>query len=799
MALLADVRYALRTLRKSPVFTAAAVLTMTLTIGANTAIFSVVNAVLIRPLPFAAPERLMQVNEKNDKLNLPTFAASVLNYLSWKEQNHSFQDLGAIGGGNYTLTGRGDPEQLSGSMITPSLMPILGIQPVLGRNFREGEDRPGAARAAIISEGLWRRRFGGERSVVGSHLTINGLDYSVVGIAPPGLPFLNGGDIWTPLIIDLAREIRLNHVIGVVGRLRPGVTQRQAQTEMDAVAARVGAQYPEVKEWGIRLQDLQSVLVPDSLRTTLLTLLGAVGFVLLIACANVANLLLSRAAARQKEIAVRTALGASRGRMLGQLLTESLILSMAGGAMGLVLAWWSVLVMNGSLPQGLLPVPEVTVDPAVLLFAFGITLVTGLLFGFVPAWHAAAADLNAVLKQGSRSSIGGQRLIVRNGLVAGELALATVLLVGAGLLMQSLVRLESVRLGFRPERLLTFQVSTPQSRYPDTAKKWAFQRQLLESLRAIPGVRGAAMSTGIPFGAGFYNRSPFMPMGASILPEGTSVPIDWRIVSPSYFRTMGIPLLAGREFSEQDTPTATDVVIVSRATAQKFWGNTDPIGKMLHRPTVNTGFTVVGVVGDVRSATLSQESAALYFSAAARSAPQMDVVIAASGKPESVLSPARARVHDLDPQLPLANVRTMDEWISNTAAQPRLNAALLGTFAGVALLIAAIGVYGVLAHSVNQRTREIGLRMALGAQQGEVLRWVVGQGMLVALAGIAVGLAGAFGLSRLVASLLYGIQPRDAVTFGAVTAALGVVAFGACLVPARRASRIDPMVALREE
>jgi putative ABC transport system permease protein len=799
MPLLADVRYAVRTLRKSPVFTAAAVLTMTLTIGANTAIFSVVNAVLIRPLPFGSLDTLMQVAEKNDKLNLPNFGVSVLNYLSWKEQNRSFQDLGAFGFATYALTGRGDPEQFQGAPISPSLLPVLGIQPVAGRNFREGEDRPGAPPVALISEALWRRKFNGDGSAVGAHMILNGIDYTVVGVAPPGLPLLTNGDIWTPMTIDPGREIRLNHVIGVVGRLRPGVTLRQAQTDMDIVSARVDAQFPEVKDWGIHVSEFRDLVVPVSLRTTLLILLGAVGFVLLIACANVANLLLSRAASRQKEIAVRTALGASRSRVLSQLLTESLVLSVAGGIAGLLIAVWSVQLMNRALPPGLLPVPTVTVDSTVLYFAFGVTLATGLLFGFAPAWHAAAADLNTVLKQGSRSSIGGQRLIVRNGLVAGELALATILLVGAGLLMQSLLHLQGVQLGFQPERLLTFQLAPPQAKYPGSVRQWPLYRRALESLSSLPGVTAAAISSGAPMGGGAQTHSPFIPNGHSILPPGESAAVDWRAVSPGFFHTMGIPLLSGREFSEQDTPKSQEVIILSRRAAKAFWGDEDPIGKSLHRPNTKVDFTVVGVVGDVRNTALNQESPTLYFSGTVRLWPSMDVVLRTHGKPEAAISAVRARMHDIDPELPLSNIRTMDEWVSNNAAQPRLNAALLGTFAGVALLIAAIGVYGVLAYSVNQRTREIGLRVALGAQQAGVLRWIVGQGMLVAAAGIGIGLAGAFALSRLLASLLFGIQPRDPLTFTSVAVVLTAVAFAACLVPAIRASRVDPIVALRDE
>jgi len=797
--LLTDLRYAVRTLRKSPVFTTAAVLTMTLAIGANTAIFSVVNAILIQPLPFASPNRLMQVAEKNDKLQLPSFGASVLNYLSWKEQQHSFEDLAAIGYVSLALTGHGDPEQFQGNTISPSLISVLGSQPVIGRNFREGEDRPGAEPVAIISEALWKRRFGGDPGVISAHIVLNGISRAVVGVAPRALSFLTNSEIWIPLTINPGQEVRLNHVITVVGRLRSGVTQRQAQTEMDVIASRVGAQYPEVKDWGIKLIDFQSSIVSDNLRTTLLELLAAVAFVLLIACANVANLLLSRAASRQKEIAVRTALGASRARVLRQLLAESLLLSTFGGLAGLLAALWSVKLMNGSLPQGLLPVTQVPVDDTVLIFAFAATLVTGLLFGFAPAWHATRTDINTVLKQASRGAGGGPRLLVRNGLVAGEFALATVLLIGAGLLVQSLSRLQRAQIGFHPEGLLTFQIAPPLARYPGQARQWSLYRQVLNDLSTLPGVRSAALSSGLPMGAGAQTHSPFVPSGRSVLPAGEAAAVDWRTVSPGFFHTMGIPFIRGRDFTEQDSPGAPEVIILSRRAAKIYWGDEDPIGKSLHRPTAGVNYTVVGLVGDVRNVALNQESPTLYFASTARVWPSMDVAVRAAGKSDATLSAVRRKVHDVDPELPLSNVRTMDDWVSSSAAQPRLNTALLSVFSGVALLIAAIGIYGVLAYSVNQRSREIGLRIALGARQSVVLRWIVGQGLLVAATGITAGLAGGFALSRLLTTLLFGIQPRDPLTFFVVAVLLFTVAFAACLIPGCRASRIDPIVALRNE
>jgi putative ABC transport system permease protein len=796
--LLNDLRYAARMMRRTPLFSAAVMITVALAIGANTAIFSIVNAVILRPLPFEQPNRLVQVVEKNDTLRLSNFSASVLNYLSWKEQTHTLQ-LAAMGFGTFSLSGAGDPEQFTGNRISPSLMAVLGLSPVRGRAFADGEDRPAAPRVAMISDGLWKRRFGGDGSVIGRVLTLNGIDHTVVGIAPPALVVMTGGDVWTPLTIDPGRENRLNHVITVVGRLRPGVSMEQAQSEMSTVSSRVGQQYPEVKDWGIRLIAFYDAFVSTQLQTALLVLLCAVVFVLLIACANIANLLLARAAARQKEIAIRTAMGASRSRLLRQLLVESLTLSMLGGAAGIVGAAWAVRVINRTLPPSLLPVPDVAIDTTVLLFASAVTVATGLLFGIVPSWRSAGADLHAALKQVGRTSSGAARPLLRNGLAAAELALATVLLIGAALLVQTLFQLQRARLGFEPKGLLTFQLAPPPARYALDTKAPVFYRSLLDSLRTVPGVRGAAISSGIPFGAGNYTTTPVATIGASALPPDTAVPIDWRIVSPGFFRTLGVPLLRGRDFTDADSSSASPVMIVSQATAQKFWGGENPIGRVLHQVANTRNFTVIGMVGDVRSSALNQESPALYFPSASGVWPLMDVVVRTDGDADAILPVIRQKVRELDPQLPLANVRTMEEWVSNTAAQPRLNAQLLAVFAAVALAIAAIGIYGVLAYSVNQRTREIGLRMALGAQRVGVLRLIIGEGMTVGFVGIVSGLLAAFAFSRALSSLVFAVPVHDPATFAGVAVVLTLVALAACAIPARRASRVDPMVALRDE
>ncbi|HEX8838637.1 MAG TPA: ABC transporter permease [Candidatus Acidoferrum sp.] len=799
--MLNDIRHAFRTLCQAPLFTAAVALTVALAIAANTTMFSVVNAVLLKPPPFQEPGRIVQVAEKNDKLNLPSFGSSVLNFLSWREQTKEFDELAAIGFSNYTLTGSGEPEPLSGNRISPALTRVLGVPPVVGRAFADDEEKPGSAPVAMIGEGLWKRRFGGDPSLIGRTIILNDTPTTVVGIAPASLNLISGGDVYTPLTIDLAKEIRLNHQIFTFGRLKPGVSMTQAQAEMDAISTHLGQQYPEIQDWGIRLISLFDTFVSSQLKTGLLVLLWAVVFVLLIACANVANLLLARAAARQNEMAVRTSVGATWIQLLRQLLVESLMLSISGGVAGIFVAIWALRAINHILPPNTLPIPAIEMDGTVLWFALALTLVTGLLFGIAPAWRTARVDLNAVLQHGGRGSAPRMSARWRMGLAAAELALATVLLIGAGLFLQSLANLGRVPLGFSAQGLITFQLAPPAAKYPLNGKAQQFYRALQDSLHSLPGVRGAAVSSGIPFGAGNYTTHPMLTTEPSVLPPNTAVPIDWRIASPGYFKTMRIPLLRGRDFTDADGPLpAPPVMIISQATAKKFWGDGDPLGRTLRRSAdPRTAFTIVGVVGDVRSTALTQESPALYYPMAWRVWPLMDVVVRTDSAPEALLPAIRRKVHELDAELALANVRTMEEWVSNSAAQPRLNTTLLSVFAFVALLIASIGIYGVLAHSVSQRTSEIGVRMALGASPSGVLRLIVGEGMKVALIGIGSGLLGGLALGRAVSSLVFGVPVRDPATFLWVTVALASVALAACAIPALRAARVDPIVALRYE
>lgn len=799
--LLNEIRLAARVMRRAPVFSATVVLTVALTTVANTTIFSVVNSVLLKPLPFKDPSTLVQVAEKNDRLKLPIFGTSVLNFDSWRERSKSFQELAGVGFSNYTLSGSGEAEQFSGNTISPALVRVLGIQPLAGRAFTDEEEKPGGAAVAMIGEGLWKRRFGADPGLIGRTIILNSTPTTVVGIAPPGMKLISGADIYTPLTVDRAKEIRLSHTIQSFGRLKKGVTLEQAQAEMDTVAASMGRQYPEIKDWGIHLVSLFDSVIGPELKTRLLLLFWAVILVQLVACANIANLLLARAAARQNEMAIRTAMGARRMQLVRQMLLESVMLSLAGGVVGFAGAVEAVRIINRTLPQGVLPVPTVELDANLLWFALGLTILTGLMFGLVPAWRTATSDINSVLKQGGRGSSGRVTHRLRNSLAAVELALATVLLIGAGLFLRSLINLEGVRLGFAPRGLLTFQLAPPMTKYPLNGKVQQTYRTLLDSLRTIPGVRAAAVSSGIPFGAGTYSTHPMLTSEPSALPPGTLVPIDWRSVSPGYFKTMGIPLVKGRDFTEADGPApALPVMIVSETTARRFWGDGDPIGHTLRRSAAPAiAFTIVGVVGDVRDAALNQESPTLYYSMQFRIWPVMDVVVRTDGDPESLLPAVRQKVRELDPELALANVKTMEQWLANSAAQPRLNTVLLSTFALLALLIAAIGIYGVLAYSVSQRTQEIGVRMALGATPHGVLRMTLLEGVRVSGIGGACGVVSAVALGRVVSSLVFGVNVRDFRTFGLVVAALAIVTIAACVVPAVRASRVSPLVALRYE
>lgn len=804
--LIQDIRYAFRKMTRALPFSIAVVLTVALAIAANTSMFSFVNAEILQPMPFIEANRVLQIAEKNDRLNLSSFAASVPNFLSWREQQRSFQELAAVGFNTYTITGSGDPEQVYGNLISPALVRLLGISPVAGRAFNDDEEKPGTTPVAMISEGLWKRRFGARRSILGQSVNLNGQATEIVGIAPAALSLISQAEIYTPLVIDPSKELRLNHAILVFGRLKTAVSMRQAQAEMDSISVHMDQTYPEMRDWGVRLLTLSESFTNPDTKTGLLVLLGAVFFVLLIACANIANLLLSRAVARQQEMAVRTSAGASRARLIRQLLIESVTLALTGGGIGIVTAFWAVRVINRALPPTFLAIPDVRVDGPVLLFALATTVVTGLLFGLAPAWRMSKLDVNEVLKQAGRGSTGGGRARLRNGLAAAEVALATILLIGAGLLIRTLSNLEHAHVGFEPRGLITFQLALPTAKYPLDSAMPQFYHDLLDSIQAAPGIRAAAVSSGVPFGVGTYSTSPVIAQ-QSVLPPGTPAAIDWRMVSGSYFKTMSIPMLRGREFTYADGPGSPPVAMISQDAARKLWGSGDPIGRTFYRAADpnKTEFSVVGVVADVRNTALTQQAPAIYYPLAWHTGPirpkvvVMDMVVRTTGSPEALVPTLRQKVRELDPDLPLANISTMESWIANSAAQPRLNARLLACFSALALLIAAIGIYAVLAYSVTQRTREIGLRIALGAPPRSVLRLVVSEGMKVGLIGIAVGLLGALAAGRALASIVYGVPVSDPATFAAVALALTLIALAACFIPARRAAKVDPMVALRYE
>lgn len=804
MLLLKDIRYAARSLRRAPMFATAVVLTMMLAIGATTTIFTFVENIILRPLPFRDPGRILQIAEKNDKANLAFFESSVLNFVSWRERAQSFESIGAFRPVSFTLGGNGEPEQVSGDIISPAVTRVLGIRPIAGRDFTEEEEKPGAPPVAMIGEGLWRRSFAADPGLIGRTITLDGQATTVVGIAPETLALIVGGEIHTPLTIDPAKENRLNHLLFTFGRLKDGISADQARAEMDRISDQMHKEYPELHDWGVSALSLFESLVSVDLKNELLVLIGAVGCLLLIACANIANLFLVRAAARQRDMAVRAAMGASRSHLIRQFLVESLVLSLTGGIGGVLGAVVAVPALNNTLPKGYLPVP-VAMNDVVLWFAFALIVFTAVLFGTAPAIRMMKVDLNQLLKQGSHGPSGRMSPRMHKGLVISELVLATVLLIGAGLFIRSLANLKRVSLGFAPQGLISFQLSLPTTKYPLNGRAAQLYRDLIDNLQSLPGVRGAAVSSCVPFGTGTYTTHSMITTDPSVLPHDAAVTVDWRSVTPRYFRTMGIPLLQGREFTPADEATgASSVVMVGRTTARLFWGDGDAIGHIL-RPSANPGigFTIVGVVEDVRGTSsvgqsqLWQQYPTLYYPITRKIWPVMDVVLRSDVPSDQLIPAVRQSIHKLDPELALANIRTMEGLLQDSAAQSRLQSILLGFFALVAVLIASVGIYGVLAYSVNQRMGEMGIRMALGATRFGILRLIVGEGLKLAVIGIGVGLLSGLALSTALSSLLFEVAVYDTPTYISVGVILTSVAIAACITPALRACRVEPTVTLK--
>jgi putative ABC transport system permease protein len=799
-----DVKYGFRMLAKNPSFSLVAVLTLALGIGANSAIFSVINGILLRPLPYAQSERLMFFTEWSEQV--PEMSFSVENFKDLRDQNTSFENMVAFRSVNFILTGEGEPERVSGRQATSGLFPTLRVQPILGRAFTPDEDKPGTERVVLLGEGFWTRRFARDSGVLGKKLTLSGQIYTVIGVLTGNLHgTLRRFEVWTPLLheeTDLGGpQNRGNHPgIYVVGRLKPGVSPQQGRAEVIAIAKRLAEQYPNSNaRQSMTAQPLRDAIVGD-LRWALLVLIGAVGFVLLIACANVANLQLGRAAGRQKELSVRTALGASRGRLMRQLLTESVLLSVIGGVVGFLMAYGGVGALLATLPRTIPRVEEVRMDVTVLGFTALLAILTGLLFGIVPAWRISRTNLSETLKEGGRGTFGSRHHRLRNALVVSEISLALVLLVGAGLMLRSFFRVLQAAPGYDPNGVLTVSVPVPAAKFPDETRQAAFQQRVLENIKAIPGVTFAGGTT--PLLGGW--QTSFSIEGKPEPPPGQQPSTDISRISPDYFRAMGLRLIKGRVFNEHDIAGAPRVCIVDETFVQTYWPNEDPLG---HKIKLGGGrdpkaplLEIVGVVNHVKNYGVDQESRVeTYLPYAQSPVGTFSLVVRTPGDPGSLTSAVRKAVIAADPDVPIFAVQTLEEIVSQNTAQRRLAALLLGIFAGLALLLAAVGVYGVMSYAVSQRTQEIGIRMALGAERKQILRMVMGQGALMVLCGVGIGLGAAFGLAQLIRSLLFQVSATDPPTFSVVPLVLLGAALVACYVPARRATRVDPMVALRYE
>jgi putative ABC transport system permease protein len=811
--LIQDFRYALRQFRKGPGFAAVAVITLALGIGFNTAIFSVVNAVLLRPLPFADASRLVRVWHVPPEKNFPgmtTFPVSAANYMDWERENQVFDHMAIYTYHGFTVTGGDKPEQLAAAAVSSGFFATLGVRPMLGRVLSPDEDQPGRSHVVVLSYPLWQEHFGANSDIVGRDINLDGQPYLVAGVMPASFRFPDFAQMWTPMAwTDQERAVRGEHHSIVIARLKPGVELKQAQSEMDTISGRLQQLYPDDdKGWGAVVVPMQQDLVSD-VRPALLVLLGAVAFVLLIACVNVANLALAKTFSRQKEIAIRTALGATSARVLRQILTETVLLALSGGALGLAFAHFAVRLIVAFLADKLPHSTEVGLDSKVLIFTAVISVVTGIVAGVLPAFRLTRRDVNQALKQGlgrTDADSGGHR--TRSILVVSEVALSLMLLIGAGLMIRSFQKLQNVNPGFDAHQVLTMSAMVSRAKFPSPDQAIRFFDQVLQRVRSLPGVESAAAIDNIPLTGG--SHQPIAIEGRPVVPMSEQPEVDVRLISAGYMSAMHIPTLRGRDLRDTDVAGRPAVVLVSESMAQQFWPGEDPIGKRLTLTFFPDAIReVVGVVGDVKLDSLDQTrpSATLYFpfdqvsvpaTGGWTSFPMTLVVRSHSGSGELASAMSNA-VHEVDRDIPLVDISTMDDLVANSLSQQRFNMLLLGAFAALALLLAAVGIYSVLSYSVKRSVREIGIRLALGAPLGDVLRMVMFEAVKPTLLGVAIGTAGALALGRVLSSLIFGVRPTDPITFLAVAALLAAVALVASIVPAYRASKVDPMVALRYE
>jgi putative ABC transport system permease protein len=802
-----DLRYAARTFRRAPGFLLLTILTIAVGVGANAAIFSIVNAVLLRPLPFARPTELVLVTDSDRRTRQSSRDASPANFLDWRVRQHSFTALSAYRQAAFALSGGDRPESVAGAIVSANFFDVLEVKPVLGRTFAAADEGPGAPRVAVLSDGLWRQRFGARRDAIGQTLRINDEPHAIVGVMPADIDYPDRSRAWIPSHwrvpddpltsgVDPAPQ-RDHGYFSVVGRLKAAQTIDAAQADMDAVAASIERDFPDTNEFlGVQLTPLRTELVSD-VRQTVLLLFAAVALLLLIATANVSGLLLARATARQQEMAMRVALGASRGRILAQLLTESVVLAVLGGAAGVILAMWLIGPLVAMSPADLGVAGAVTVDRSVLLFGLTVSTAAGLLFGLAPAQQLARLDVHGDLKQGARGGASPGQRRLRGVLVAGEIAISLVLLIGAGLTIRSFAKVQQEPPGFNPDHVVTFGVSLPPARYPTPQQKAAFWQRALEAVARIPGVDVAGATSRLPLLPGNSTR------GLTIrdLPPGVQASAHYRTASPEYFRAMGIPLLRGRVFEEADRENRPLVAVISASAAQRFWPHRNPIGE---RFSINDPqIVIVGIVGDVHAAALDRAPQPTVYVPYRQDAwPSMVFTLRLGGREArgaSLQTSIRDAIWQVDKDQPIGAILTMDQQLSKSLTRRRFSVTLLSAFGVVAVSLAAIGLYGVLAFIVAQRRREIGVRMALGAQPRDVIADVMGRGLRLAAIGVAIGIGLALAGTRLLSSLLFGTSPTDAFTFAAVATLLVVIAAAASLVPALRASRVDPLIALRDE